>query len=319
MRLARIASLVTSAVVCAAPALGCEGILGLGQATVIVGDGGPDALASGDSSTPDAGGDAAAPGADAAADGPVETSAAEGGGNDAAGVDANGGEAGPADGGLLGEPSAPCAQQPTANLLFCEDFDESPDAAAGWDSLQQTGTPGTMEVDTSNPSSPPNSLLFVSDAQGDGYLYLQKEVGTVTPINQWMHVAFDLRLDTAPPLAGIPSVLAAQLTLGASDLLVNYDLNTAGTATVQESSMFTNILTMPVPPYQVWTRIVIAYDAGMGLSVYEDGVLKASDTNAVGITPDAPWIGIGEVNVLPGSSSTMSLLFQVDNVVVRGQ
>jgi hypothetical protein len=316
VRLLRSAALVTFVAAIASLGVACEGILGLSQATVIVGDGGLDAAGGGDATASDGGGsneggsgDSGSTGTDSSAGGDSGGGPSDGGSKDAPT---------PTDDGGIGEPSLPCAQQPTADLIFCADFDESDDAGAGWNPEQITGSAGTFDIDTSNPSSSPNSVQFVAFANESGYAYLQLQLPQ--PLNEWVHLAFDFRLDSpvATALTGAPYVVAAQLIVGAFDLLTNYTFETTGDVIIQESSQVMNKVGMPLPPYQAWTRIVIEYDVTKGTSVYEDGVLEMSDPSSVGIALGTPTIAVGAVDVTPGSGSS-SLVFEIDNVVVHGQ
>ena len=102
---------------------------------------------------------------DADFDGPTSDVAAESAPTDApVDVAADAADAAPQDSGT-DAPAAFCAQH--ASALFCADFDESADAAAGFSSTYLTAG-GVVALDTSEFATPPAALLAGSTALASG-------------------------------------------------------------------------------------------------------------------------------------------------------
>lgn len=303
----------------------CQGVLGLGDSTVIV-DGG--VVLSGDGASVD-GPEEAAPPADASLEAAAEggqvpeastpdadAGAAETGPDGGDGGDANTQDVGdaeaaaPGDGGFI-EPAVGCAAQ-TANI-FCADFDTSTDLNAEWD-WGYVGVDGGVLVRDLNAfhSAPASAQVSCPPTSGD----IQFGKG-FSALASRMRVAFDVRIDMTS-LSGIAQVGLLKM-VPADPTAFNYVLEVDGTAAIEEyaNGNFKKLV-VPTPPLGRWTRLAFEYTVAGGLVVYEDGTLIASDDSVTGLSTSKPMIIVGGafINAPPG---TTPLTLEFDNVVVRGE
>jgi hypothetical protein len=213
---------------------------------------------------------------------------------------------------VVTDPSAPCSQQPP--FLFCEDFDSEDDAGNTW----QWDTPkggSTIAIDSTDFKTPPHSAQIVAPVQSPE-AQLGQPVGSLT---KGFRLAFDLRVDVTD-LTPIPQVGIAQVLSG-NNTMVNYVLGPGSTCAIQVFDTQSNAAlvaqTVPLPPLQKWTRIVIVYDAQQGLTLIEDGATLLSASNVARGAPLDTTLILGAVYVNPPGSAPLTL--EIDDVVMRGQ
>jgi hypothetical protein len=283
-------------------AAGCAGILGLGDATVVVGtDGGSSADASPPPSPEsDAATDGNAQDATGALDAPAPPNDASKGAETGAATDAGG----------IHEPSAPCAQQ--GSPFFCADFDTSTTVGDGWSYVYISDDAGVIAFDTTEYTSSPRSARVVDPVQmGDVQLGLN-----VPKFSSWIHVAFDLRVDMTS-LTGIAQTCVGQYS--SPNLTLDYVLDGTPSAYLQEyvNGGPQKQIALPLPPLGGWTRITVAYDVATGSTVYEDGTLVASDGTSAGVTLTAGGATFGGSYINPPGDGPVTI--ELDNVVVRLQ
>ena len=227
----------------------------------------------------------------------------------AAGDDAGaGGDAGQ-------DPSAPCNQQPPG-VYFCDDFDSELEAGDTW--LWDTPMDGGAVEWTMNSKTSPRAVQFtVPSAPASGQLGLQ-----ITPSpTRGYRIAFDMFIETGD-LSSIPQVGVAQglRTPAPTDPLeVDYVVGPGKVCELRVSDGASNpVVTLPLPPTQRWTRIVLAYDATQGVTVLEDGATIGTSAEAAHGPPGSTEVILGAVysNVFGGGSTT-PFVVDIDDVVVR--
>jgi hypothetical protein len=215
------------------------------------------------------------------------------------------------------DPSAPCSMQ--AVYLLCDDFDTESTVSQDWQYQDLTSDGGSMAFFTGAYTSPPRSLQVTSPATtGAQQVALGATVGT---LDTSFRLAFDLRLDV-DSLLGVPTTAVAQVVGKRTGAImqVNYLVH-PGSAELQSYLSLDGggaplSITLPPPPLRSWTRIVIAYDTGTGMTVYEDGQRIGSDPTAVGGPPKVTVLQMGMVYQVP--PGTGAIRFELDNIVFGG-
>jgi hypothetical protein len=230
-------------------------------------------------------------------------------------ADVSGADAG--DGAL--DPSASCALQPQqANVVFCDDFDESAHVYDQW--TWNSVTPAQTEslgFDTRDYTSSPNSAQITAASStmvATAQLGKNFDLGSASRF----HVAFDLRIDV-PALTAIPQTGILQVIVGTS-LQYNLELGPGATGALvvyDTSSALVDSVSIPVlPAMRTWTRIVLAYDAGAMTVALSSDATPLATTSA--IRPGAAGMStllLGAAFVNPGGTAPLTI--EVDNVVVR--
>jgi hypothetical protein len=214
------------------------------------------------------------------------------------------------------DPSAPCSMQ--AAYLLCDDFDTEATVSEDWQYQDLTSDGGSMGFFSGAYTSPPRSIQVASPATtGSQQVALGATVGT---LNTSFRLAFDLRLDV-DSLLGVPTTAVAQVVGKRTGpiMQINYLVH-PGSAELQSylslDGGVPQSITLPPPPLRSWTRIVIAYDTGAGMAVYEDGLRIGSDPTAVGGAPKVTLLQMGMVYQVP--PGTGAIRFELDNVVFMG-
>ncbi len=227
-----------------------------------------------------------------------------------------GGNDTPPDAGAT-DPSAPCSGQPS--FLFCDDFDTEALVGEGWTWSLATIDGGSMAFFAGAYTSPPRSLQVVAPpALSPKNEVFGLDLGSLTT---QVRLAFDLRIDM-DSLSSLPDHTAIAQILGArqgTELELDYLLRPNQGAQlmsfVSEDGGPTVNITLPSPPLRTWTRIVIAYDASGGITVYEDGQTIGSYAVAAGVLNDTK-VQVGMVYQVNTGSATLQM--EMDNIVVRG-
>jgi hypothetical protein len=235
----------------------------------------------------------------------VPDAMATGGGNDT-----------PPDAGKT-DPSAPCSGQPS--FLFCDDFDTETMVAQGWQWSLSSIDGGSSAFFAGAYTSPPRSVQIIAPpALSPHNQVLGLDLGSLT---SQVRLAFDLRIDmdsltSLPDHTAIAQILGARQGTGLElDYLLRPNQGAQLTAFVSQDGGPAVNLTLPSPPLRTWTRIVIAYDASAGVTVYEDG--QPIGTNAVtGGAPNDTKVQVGMIYQVNTGSATLQM--EMDNIVVRG-
>jgi hypothetical protein len=212
------------------------------------------------------------------------------------------------------DPSVPCAQQPP--YLFCDDFDEQPEAGDTWEWDTPNGT-ASIELTKTPVRTPPNAVAIASAADPSSSAQLGQDVSN---LQTGFRLAFDLYVDESD-LGSIAQVGVAQVNTATANLSFNYVLGPGATCTLMvfEGNAQSQILdkVLPLPGLRTWTRIVLVYDATDGVSVLEDGATLTSGNLAGRGAPGVTGIIMGAVYVNPPGSTPIQLV--LDDVVLRGQ
>jgi hypothetical protein len=242
-----------------------------------------------------------------------------GDGGHAAGDGCDGGAALEIDAGSL-DPDLPCSEQ-TENL-YCNDFDDSTDTRQNWQygpTIMPTTAAGSMQFDLMHYRSAPQSLQVVAPAPMTSAQVGQMVTQSLATSAQ---LAFDLRLDFCD-WEHLSQVALVQINLSGAPVQINYIV---GPKKVAQILPYVNDAEAPsttlsqVPPLRAWSRIVIAYDAAAGVSVYEDGLPIGADASLGQGVPGQPQFILGSVFMNAfDSSTTETLVAEFDNVVFRGQ
>jgi hypothetical protein len=233
-----------------------------------------------------------------------------------AAVDAGNNNFTPPDAGTM-DPSAPCTMQPT--YIFCDDFDTETMVGQPWTWHIFTVDGGASSFATSAYTSPPRSFEVISPPAGPPSVeLLGLDLGT---LNSQVRLAFDVRIDM-DSLTGLAPTAIAQI-LGARsgtgmelDYVIrpNQGAQLVGYVSLDGGPSLN--IPLPAPPLRTWTRIVVAYDQGAGVTVYEDGQQVGANTSAAGGAPNDTKIQVGMIYENGVGSATLQM--EMDNVVVRG-
>jgi hypothetical protein len=216
------------------------------------------------------------------------------------------------------DPSAPSAMQPSS-FLFCDDFDSVTTIAQTWSWGIFTIDGGATGFTEAAYTSPMRSMQVVAPPHAPPPVeLLGLDLGVLT--NQ-VRLAFDLRVEM-DSLSSLPTTAVAQI-LGARQgvgLELDYQLRPNQGALLQcfvsqDGGPSINI-PLPEPPLRTWTRMVIAYDATAGITVYEDGAQIAANASAAGGNLNDTKIQVGMIYQNGVGSGTLQM--EMDNVVVRG-
>lgn len=214
------------------------------------------------------------------------------------------------------DPSVPCAQQPPN--LFCDDFDQGATPGAAWTYQVTSADGGALAFATDAYTSPTRSLLVTSPATNGIQQLVLGEV--LSPLNAQLRLAFDLRIDMdsfeGPPLTTVAQVLA---TRNGEKLELDFQLLPPSSARLHaflggDGGASVDLL-FPMPPLRAWTRIVVAYDASAGITVYEDGQPMGNAPAGPGGTTQTLF-QIGMVYQTP--PGTLPIRLELDDVVFRG-
>ncbi len=308
-------------------AAGCELVAGIQDKYLATADTGPQTGPS-DTGIQQAPDDAAAPHPDATvtetndagttvdaletADAPGDAGVAQ---VDAA-IDAGNGSFTPPDAGTT-DPSAPCTKQST--YIFCDDFDTEAMIGQPWGWRIFTVDGGASSFATSAYTSPPRSFEVVAPPAGPtSSEMLGLDLGT---LNSQVRLAFDLRIDM-DSLNGLAPTAIAQIIGTRSGVNMEFDYVIRPNQGAQLVSYVSldggpaiNI-PLPAPPLRTWTRIVVAYDVGTGVTVYEDGQQVGANASAAAGAPNDTKIQVGMIYEIGAGSATLQM--EMDNVVVRG-
>lgn len=231
--------------------------------------------------------------------------------------DAIASEAAPPDGGL--EATTPfCAQHESA--LFCADFDESADAAAGFSNTYFSDG-GVVMLSTSEFSTPPASLLAGNTTLASGQSTHAAEVRKtgVTPTKS-LTLDLDFRVDA---LATQGSYVEAFAIVANGTPRSSIQLNVKSASTeVGEELVYADGGTTYTPHYfpaplalGTWAHLTIALDfVGRTITVSVDGTIVVDHVTLVaGFTTGSVDLYVGNA-YSPGPSSGASILY--DDVLV---
>lgn len=215
------------------------------------------------------------------------------------------------------DPSAPCSGQPS--FLFCDDFDTETRVSDGWTWSLSSIDGGSSAFFAGAYTSPARSLQIIAPpALSPQNQVLGLDLGLLTT---QVRLAFDLRVDM-DSLTSLPDHTAIAQILGARqgtalelDYLLRPNQGAQLMAYVSEDGGPTVDIALPSPPLRAWTRIVIAYDASAGITVYEDGQSIGANAVMAGTLNDTK-VQIGMIYQVNTGSATLQM--EMDNIVVRG-
>lgn len=246
------------------------------------------------------------------ADAPVDAGTAP---VDAA-IDAGNGNFTPPDAGTT-DPSAPCTMQPS--YIFCDDFDTETMIGQPWTWRIFTVDGGASSFATSAYTSPSRSFEVVAPPAGPPSVeLLGLDLGA---LSSTVRLAFDLRIDM-DSLNGLAPTAIAQI-LGARSgpvmelddaIRPNQGAELVGYVSLDGGPAIN--IPLPAPPLRAWTRIVVAYDMGTGVTVYQDGQQVGANASAATGAPNDTKIQVGMIYENGVGSATLQM--EMDNVVVRG-